>query len=92
MPESINEKQFLTTEEVFARLPDEEYVHTFRQARDGTLLGADWERREMIKAINKYQFEVTGKQAQSMGHGMAFCDEYGWVFVQTKPKPTQGGD
>lgn len=77
------ERRVLTKEEIFAKLPDGEYIHTFRQP-GLTLIGANWERRSILKAINKYPFELTGEQATGMGHGMAFCDEHGWVFVQTK--------
>jgi len=82
MPEAVLERRVLTKEEVISMLPDGN-IHTFRQAGN-TLIGADWERNSMLKAINKYEVELTGEQAASMGHGMAFCDDLGWVFVQTK--------
>lgn len=84
MPKELaNGRITLSIQEAFALLPDGEYIHTFRQAGNA-LLGADWERREILKAFNKYEVEVTGEHAQSIGHGVAFCDEHGWVFVETK--------
>ncbi|MEN6312754.1 MAG: hypothetical protein ABFD25_00745 [Clostridiaceae bacterium] len=82
-----DERVKLSPADAIALLPDGEYIHTFRQAGP-TLIGADWERNDMIKALNKYEAEVTGEQAQAMNHGMAFCDDYGWVFVETKKVST----
>lgn len=78
----INERVVLTKEQAMERLPDKENIHTFRQA--GVLIGADWQREEVLEAINKYQFEESGAQATKMGHGMVFCDATGHVFVETK--------
>jgi hypothetical protein len=77
------EKIPLTPAEAIALLPDKDSIHTFRQA-GGTLLGADWDRKDLIKALNKYDAEVTGENAQALGHGMAFRDEYGYLFIETK--------
>lgn len=73
----------LTKEQARDMLPDKEYIHTLR---DGNicLVGADWNRDEMLEMIDIYEFELTGEQATSMGHGMAFKDELGWIFVETK--------
>lgn len=79
-----DEVRILTKEEAIAMLPERESVHTFRNPAPSVLVGADWGREEIIKAINKYDVELTGKEASAMGHGMAFQDEYGWVFVETR--------
>jgi hypothetical protein len=79
------ERVILSPADAIAMLPDGETVHTFRQGGP-CLIGADWDRNDLIKALNKYEVEVTGEQAQAMHHGMAFCDKYGWVFVETKQK------
>jgi hypothetical protein len=78
-----NGREFITKEQAIALLPNGENIHTFRQAGP-TLIGADWEREDIIAAMDKYRFELTGPAASSMGHGMAFEDEYGLVFVETK--------
>jgi hypothetical protein len=77
------EKRYkLTKDEALAMLPNKEYIHTFR-SNNIALVGADWTREEMLEMIEQYEFELTGKQATSMGHGMAFKDELGWIFVET---------
>lgn len=81
--ESGEERHVLTKEEALKMLPDRDYIHTFRNSGI-TLIGADWSKEEMLKAIEKYEFELTGEQATNMEHGMAFKDELGWVFVETK--------
>jgi hypothetical protein len=77
------ERIVLSPADAIALLPDGDMIHTFRQGGP-CLIGADWEREKLIEALNKYEVEVTGEMAQSMNHGMAFQDEYGWVFVETK--------
>lgn len=79
----MEEKKVLTAVEAIAMLPDGEEIHTFRNS-SFALMGADWKRKSLIEALNKYEVEVPGAQAQAMGHGMAFCDDHGWVFVETK--------
>lgn len=78
-----DDKEFLTFDEAVARLPISEMVHTFRQS-GFVLLGADWEKEELINALCKAKvIEVTGAQAQAMNHGMAIKDENGWLFIET---------
>jgi len=90
-----NERRVLSKEEALAMLPFKKHVHTFRQAGP-ILIGADWDRKAILDALDKFEFELTGEQAQSMGHGMAFCDTNGWVFVETikaggEPSDTESG-
>jgi hypothetical protein len=82
-----DERQLLTKEEAIAKLPDKEYIHTFRQANNPfatALIGAGWDKNEIISAMDNYEFELSGERATSMNHGMAFQDEHGWCFVETK--------
>lgn len=65
-------------------LPEKELIHTYVNPCTDLLIGADWERRDIIKAINKYHVELTGEYAKNSGHGIAFNGEHGWVFVETK--------
>ncbi|MBK5239861.1 hypothetical protein [Clostridium sp.] len=74
----------LTKTEAIEMLPDTDYIHTFRQGDVNCLIGADWTREKMLEMINENQFELTGFYATNMGHGMAFQDELGWIFVETK--------
>ncbi len=79
----MNERIVLTKEQAINMLPNKEMIHTFRQGGP-TLIGADWDKKDLIEAINKYEVELTGEQARSMGHGMALYDEHGWLFIETK--------
>ena len=81
----FDERVKLSKEEAREMLVDSDSVHTFRQAGQ-MLIGADWSREDMFKAINTYDFELTGERAANMNHGMAFHDENGAVFVETKKK------
>lgn len=62
-------------------------VHTFRQG-GVMLIGYDWGLENLIEALKKYEdtIELTGKMARGMGHGITFCDDYGYVFVETVEK------
>ena len=85
-----DDKEFLTFDEAVARLPISEMVHTFRQA-GFALLGADWEKEELINALCKAKvIEVTGAQAQAINHGMAIKDENGWLFIETANVKVRG--
>jgi len=77
----------ITPAEAISMLPDGDSIHTFRQAAfGGTLLGADWDRTDILDALRKYSAELTGEIATDMGHGLAFADPTGYVFVQTKQR------
>ena len=74
---------FLSYDEAVELLPDTDYIHTFR-GRVPFMIGADWKRDDLLEAIQKYQPELSGDFATSMGHGIVFKDHHGWVFVETK--------
>lgn len=79
-------QKYLTPEEAIEMLPDDEYVHTFRQSGIdgiGVLMGADWNRSDVIDAINKYKPQLSGQTASSMGHGIVLEDDRGFVFIET---------
>lgn len=79
-----DDKVLISLEEAMKRLPDGDIVHTFRQGGH-CLIGADHERDRIIEAMRRApEIEVTGPQAQAMRHGLAICDEHGWLFIQTK--------
>jgi hypothetical protein len=69
----------LTKEQAKEMIADGPRIHTFRG-----FVGADWTRKQVLKAIEKYECQLTGPIATSMGHGLGFYDEHGWVFVATK--------
>jgi len=76
----------LTYEEAVALLPEGKEIHTFVNPA-GILVGADWTRKEILKALKKHKVVVTGSQAQAMKHGMAFWDGSMHVFVETIGEP-----
>ena len=68
MPNEL--KKIISYENAVSILPDEEYIHTFRNAAFG-LCGADWSRAEILdKLKNSEVIELTGETARGMGHGM----------------------
>ena len=68
-------KKYLTAEQAIELLPDDEFIHTFYNESFG-LLGADWERTEIIKKLKSSQrIELTGENARKMGHGIAAYNE-----------------
>lgn len=76
-------RELITLDEAIKRLPTGAMVHTFRQGGP-CLIGADHERDRLIEAMrNASEIEATGPQAQSLGHGLAICDEHGWLFIET---------
>lgn len=68
------DRVFLTFDEACSLLPDNERVHTFTNPGVGLLLGADWDRAEIIELMRSCPdaecAEVTGPQAQAVGHGI----------------------
>ena len=69
----------LSKKQAKAMIADGDKVHTFRG-----FVGADWSRAEVLRAIDAYECQLTGPMATAISHGLGFCDEQGWVFVQTK--------
>lgn len=65
-------------------LPSGDHVHTFRTSAPGFLLGADWERQDLIETIEKYGCELSGPMAAKMDHGLVLCDSGGMLFIETK--------
>ena len=64
-------RRFITAEEAEKLLPDDKNIHTFYQVGN-TLLGADWDRTEIIKEFKQRdRIEIAGEEARSMGHGLA---------------------
>jgi len=83
----------LTPEQAEAMLPDGNYIHTFISSRPGMMLGADWERAEILKRFaDKEQQppELAGPMAQALDHGICVWQSDHWLFVQTKSKNDTG--
>lgn len=77
----------LTYEQAVALLPDGERVHTFL---DGgmALIGADWDRDQVLALLRDGRPELSGEQATAMQHGLVAFRETGPVFIETRPPET----
>lgn len=79
------ERVQLSYEQAEAMLPDGEQVHTFL---DGglALIGADWDRDQVLMLLRDGHPELSGEAATAMGHGLvAFRPYAGPVFIETRP-------
>lgn len=80
----MSEREFLTIDQAKAMLAEGKNIHTFRQS-GYALLGADWERSEIIKALESSDsIELSGQAATALGHGICIKDESGWLFIETR--------
>lgn len=67
-------KKYITAEQAINIIPEKEYIHTFYSI--GVLIGADWERIEIIKKIKSSDIlELTGETARKIGHGLAIYNK-----------------
>jgi len=84
------ERVFLEHGEAKAMMAEGDYVHTFRNACDGTLIGADMGRDRLIKIIEGgATCELAGEVAADMKHGLVIHDDDGFLFVATKGSSEQ---
>lgn len=74
-------KQILTPAEAKAMLPNKSSIHTFRSS-PGILLGCDWQKDELEKAIETHACELSGEHAEKMGHKLCINID-GHLFVET---------
>ena len=66
---------FISEEEAIDLLPEGESVHTFMNA-PFVLIGADWERDEVIQKIkNSGRKEIAGDGARGLNHGLALWND-----------------
>ena len=74
----------LSYEEAVALLPDGDYIHTILDG--GILVGANWSRTEILDLLARSpRRDVTGPEAQSMGHGLCAYEANGRpVFIETR--------
>ena len=71
----------ITPEQATSVIAAGEYIHTFRSGRV-TLFGADWDRADILEAIDAHPAELAGVTATSMGHGIVINDGT-FLFVET---------
>ena len=70
MSEQVDDRVLLTAIEAISLLHEGERIHTFRSC-GMALIGADWDRAEIIDAINASEIvEVGGDGCRAMNHGL----------------------
>lgn len=82
----------LTVDEAVAVLPNSPKIHVYayNPSHSMTLIGADWDRDDVLKCFEQCDVELAGENAISIGHGIGFYDEYGNPhFVETDPEKLQ---
>jgi len=80
-----SERVTLTPEQLDAMMLPGEEVHTFMQA-GSVILGAHWNRKEILDAARKNGAELSGETATKMLHGaVTWDDEKRVVFIETAP-------
>jgi hypothetical protein len=73
-----------------AMLVEGETVHAFSNPGVGLLIGADWDRDDVEKAIREFGGAwVTGDMAQGMKHGIAVEQDGRIYFFETKQNADQ---
>ena len=84
----------LTYDAAVALLPDDGRIHTFLNPAEDLLIGADWDREDVLALLLSGQPELSGEQATAAGHGLvAWRGEGGRlhpVFIQTRPGTLPG--
>lgn len=74
---------FITGEQAIEIMNDGESVHTFRSGGIA-LIGCDWNRDDLIGAINSSECEIGGEMCQAVNHGLVVWTD-GPLFVECKP-------
>jgi hypothetical protein len=77
-----NDRVDLSTEEALSLLPKEDLIHTFRSI-GRVLIGADWDREELVDLINRSHCEIGGSKSIALGHGLVIWSGTDPLFVHT---------
>jgi hypothetical protein len=64
-----NSRVVLSKEEASSLLPKEDLIHSF-QSVGTVLIGADWEKEELVDLINRCECEIGGPKSIELGHGL----------------------
>ena len=81
---SQNERRVVSMSEALRRIGPAERIHTFRDA-GLALVGADWDRADLIEAMMTYGVEDSGPGASRMRHTLCLRDGTGWLFIEAEP-------
>ena len=78
-------KEKITVEQLDAMMTPGKYVHTFIQAENGALVGADRERSTLLASAIRWGAELAGDAATAMKHGAVVHSASFPMFVETIP-------
>ena len=85
-----DEPLIVSLEQALARLPNKAEIHTFRNPASMVLIGADWDRDDLVEALSDAdEIHETGNLAMSAHHGLAIMHDGRWLFIETTPPPTE---
>lgn len=73
----------LTFDEAVAMLPDGDSIHTF-MGGGMVLIGADWDRKDILELLQIGKPELSGENACNLGHGMVAWLRGRPLFIETK--------
>ena len=71
--------------EALTLIAEGEYVHTFRNTA-GILVGCDWERSHLIRAMSETEVKFSGEPATQLNHGINIINNGSYLFIATRPK------
>jgi len=75
----------MTKKQAVKLLPKGKTIHVFLNPGVGILLGADWDRKDVLALLAKAtRIEETGEHSQRMGHGLAALEGNEWRFIETR--------
>ena len=78
-------KTYLTLDDAIKLLPEGDEIHTFFNPHGGMLIGADWNRKDIIEAIKIGCPQLAGEQSKVMKHGLVITRPDGeFLFIKTK--------
>jgi hypothetical protein len=80
----------LTYGQALAMLPDGDEIHAFTNPA-GMLVGADWDRSDVLALLRTGRPELSGDQATAMGHGLVAFRGDVPVFFATREVVPDGG-
>lgn len=77
------DRVILTKEEALSLLPDEDSIHTFR-GLPGVLIGADWDKKELVEEIEHCKCEIGGPMCRALDHGLVIWTGNDPLFIKTR--------
>lgn len=78
-----DDRVVLSKEQAISMLSDDETIHTYRNA-GFMLVGCDWDRAELLEAIEKNECELGGPMCQQMRHGLVIHIGDSPLFVECR--------